>query len=159
MGFWKVMDIIIMFQEDRLKVGEAVLLSKEVPYLIQAEYYFPTHYKNASDNQGKCALNGRKMIFYLFFRPKNQHFTLSTHVNCNYLKSTILITKVTCFYLHANVLKSSIISPKCQLKDAELSKDSSACQKKKQFVRKLLFSFRAQLTLLYCAYIYSTGIK
>ena len=81
------------------------------------------------------------MIFYLFFRPKNQHFTLSTHVNCNYLKSTILITKVTCFYLHANVQHSSIISPKCQQNDAELSKDSSACQKKKRSVRNSYFLF------------------
>ena len=130
-----------MFQEDRLKVGEAVLLSKEVSYLIQAEYYFPTHYKNASDNQEKNDLNGRKMIFYLFFRPKNQHFTLSTHVNCNYLKSTILITKVTCFYLHANVQNSAIISPKCQLKDAALSKDSSACQKKNDSCENSYFLF------------------
>ena len=121
--------------------------------------YLPTHYKNASDNQGKNDLNGRKMIFYLFFRPNNQHFTLSTHVNCNYLKSTILITKVTCFYLHANVQSSSIISPKCQLKDAALSNDPFVCQKKKRSVLELIFSFRTQLTLLYCAYIYSTGIK
>ena len=57
------------------------------------------------------------------------------------------------FYLHANVQKSSIISPKCKLKDASLSKDSSACQKKRRSVRELIFSFRTQLTLLYCAYI------
>ena len=99
-----------------------------------------------------------KNDFLLVFRPKNRHFTFFTHVKCNYLKtndsdyeSHLLLSKFKC-------IKILHISPQCQLKDAELSKDSSAGKKKNDPCENSCF-FRTQLTLLYCAYIYSTGIK
>ena len=60
-------------------------------------------------------------------------------------ESQLLLSEFKC-------IKILHISPQSQLKDAELSKDSSAGKKKNDPCENSCF-FRTQLTLLYCAYI------